>query len=172
MSVTTGPLTRRQSTPRSELAREGPFGVFPSAQARAAMWSLYEQKLALWPVPFQELDLPGSFGTTHVVVAGDPDAPPLVLVHMTACPSFIWAPIIGPLAERFRELGCSAAEIRDRFRFITGSAPHFAEEAERAAATRLAIIAAVAPVHLQRGAVRHADVLHQYAFKSHPQSAS
>ena len=102
MSVTTGPLTRQQSTPRSELAREGPFGVFPSAQARAAMWSLYERKLALWPVPFHEVDVPGRFGTTHVVVAGDPAAPPLVLVHMTACPSFIWAPIIGPLAERFR----------------------------------------------------------------------
>lgn len=37
------------------------------------------------------------------------------------------------LAERFRELGCSAAETRDRFRFITGSAPHFAEEADRLA---------------------------------------
>lgn len=35
------------------------------------------------------------------------------------------------LAERFLEIGDTPSQVRDRFRFITGSAPSFAEEAER-----------------------------------------
>ena len=62
------------------------------------MLALYDAKLADWPVPFEELDIPGRFGTTHLVVAGDPAAAPLVLLHMTCSPAFVWAPIIASLA--------------------------------------------------------------------------
>lgn len=81
------------ASPRTATA----FSVFPSSEARAEMLALYDAKLADWPVPFDELDIPGRFGTTHLVVAGDPAAPPLVLLHMTCSPSFVWAPIIASL---------------------------------------------------------------------------
>lgn len=77
--------------------RATPFSIFPSPEVRAEMLALYDAKLADWPVPFEELDIPGRFGTTHLVVAGDPAAPPVVLLHMTCSPAFVWAPIIASL---------------------------------------------------------------------------
>lgn len=78
------------------------FSVFPSPEVRAEMLALYDARLAAWPVPFEELDIPGRFGTTHVVVTGDPGAPPVVLLHMTCCPAFVWAPMIATLAANRR----------------------------------------------------------------------
>jgi hypothetical protein len=34
-----------------------------------------------WPVPHEEMEIPGRFGITHVVASGPKDAPPLVLLH-------------------------------------------------------------------------------------------
>lgn len=76
--------------------------VFRNAETRAAFMAMYERKLAAWPVPFEEIDVPTSFGSTHVVVAGDAGSPPLLMFHMTACPAFIWTPVIAPLAARYR----------------------------------------------------------------------
>jgi pimeloyl-ACP methyl ester carboxylesterase len=77
-------------------------GVFPSEHARAALISLYDAKLAQWPIPFEEFDVPSRYGRTHVVAAGEVGAPPLVLVHMGVFPSFMWGSIIEPLAARYR----------------------------------------------------------------------
>lgn len=89
-------------SPSSSSQPPASFSVFPSPEVRAEMLALYDAKLSRWPVPFEELDLPGRFGSTHVVVAGDAAAPPLVLVHMTCSPAFVWEPIIASLAARRR----------------------------------------------------------------------
>lgn len=77
-------------------------GVFPSAEVHACLMAMYDAKLAEWSVPHEELDLPTRYGTAHVVAAGSEDAPPLILLHMAACTSFIWAPVIAPLAASYR----------------------------------------------------------------------
>lgn len=77
-------------------------GVFRDWQTRAAMLAMYDAGLAAWPVPFEELDVASRYGRTHVVAAGPLNATPLILVHMANCPSFLWAPIIAPLAQRYR----------------------------------------------------------------------
>lgn len=75
-----------------------PNGVFPTPETRAAMLAMYDAKLATWPVPYEEIDLPTTFGSAHVVIAGRKTAPPVLMFHMAACSSFIWQPIIAPLA--------------------------------------------------------------------------
>jgi pimeloyl-ACP methyl ester carboxylesterase len=77
-------------------------GVYPSPAARAEVLALYEAKLAQWPVPFDEFDVATRYGDTHVVAAGDPAAPPLVLVHAAAFPAFMWGGMIAPLSARYR----------------------------------------------------------------------
>ena len=77
-------------------------GVFPTPAIHAALMALYDAKLVQWPVPFEELDVPTSHGTTHVVVSGPEDGESVILIHMAACTSFIWAPIIAPFASRYR----------------------------------------------------------------------
>jgi pimeloyl-ACP methyl ester carboxylesterase len=98
---------------RSEPSLEGsqlepaPFkeqtgGVFASLEARGTLMALYDSKLSEWPVHHEEFDVPTRYGQSHVVAAGHPAAPPLLMVHMCAAPSFVWAPIVAPLAARFR----------------------------------------------------------------------
>jgi len=41
----------------------------------------YDLLLKQWDVPFEELDVPTRYGTTHIVAAGNHEAPPLVLFH-------------------------------------------------------------------------------------------
>jgi pimeloyl-ACP methyl ester carboxylesterase len=77
-------------------------GVFPNPAARAQVLALYDAKLARWPVPFEEFAVPSRYGRTHVVAAGDPGAPPLVLVHAAAIPAFMWGPTIAPLSAHYR----------------------------------------------------------------------
>lgn len=86
-------------------------GVFPSAEVRARMLAIYDRKLAEWPVHHEQLDVRTRYGRTHVIVAGSPASPPLLMVHMHACTSFAWSPIIAPLAARFRT--CAVDTIGD-----------------------------------------------------------
>jgi len=80
--------------------------------------------------------------TCVLVTRGDPCLGPVTRTGCGAiCPAFArgcygcFGPSQPPntraLAELFLELGESPSQVRDRFRFITGSAPVFAEEAER-----------------------------------------
>ena len=77
-------------------------GVFPTAAVRAELMAMYDAKLGNWPVAYEEADVPTQYGTAHVVVAGRADAPPVILVHMAASSSFIWAPLIAELAKHRR----------------------------------------------------------------------
>jgi pimeloyl-ACP methyl ester carboxylesterase len=52
-----------------------------------------------WPVPYEEVDVPGRFGSTHVVVSGPRNAPPLVLLHGYMATSVMWAPNVGDFAK-------------------------------------------------------------------------
>ena len=79
-----------------------PSTIFPSPAARDRLMALYDAKLARWPVPFEELDVATRYGRAHVVAAGAPAAPPLVLVHAAAFPAFMWGRLVAPLSARYR----------------------------------------------------------------------
>jgi len=67
-------------------------GPFKSPAGRAAFLRSYDEALALWPVPFEERTVLTTFGPTHVVVSGPPDAPPLVLLHGMCMGAPMWYP--------------------------------------------------------------------------------
>jgi pimeloyl-ACP methyl ester carboxylesterase len=77
-------------------------GIYPSLEARAAVMSIYDEKLARWPVPFEELDVRTRYGFTHVVASGAADAPPVVLVHMAGCAAIVWRSLVASLATDHR----------------------------------------------------------------------
>ena len=62
----------------------------------------YDAALKLWPVPYEELDIPTRFGMTHVVAAGPPNAPVLVLLHGYMATSVMWAPNIADFSRDYR----------------------------------------------------------------------
>ncbi len=76
--------------------------AFKSDTGEAEYRSAYDTTMELWPVPFEERQVQSRFGSTHVVVSGPTDGPPLVLLHGTMTTLTIWLPNIADLAEDYR----------------------------------------------------------------------
>jgi pimeloyl-ACP methyl ester carboxylesterase len=64
----------------------------PTAEAECRRW--YDEAVASSPVPVIESDVETSFGTTHVLTAGDPSKPPLVALHGLSMSSTMWLPAL------------------------------------------------------------------------------
>ncbi|OBA79389.1 hypothetical protein A9W99_21095 [Mycobacterium sp. 1164966.3] len=71
--------------------------AFKSEETRAAYYSLYDEAIRLSEVPVKESDVETSFGTTHVLTAGDSSKPPLVALHAMSTSSTMWLPLLPAL---------------------------------------------------------------------------
>lgn len=75
---------------------------FKTPEGEATFLAAYDAALKLWPVPYDETEVPGRFGITHVIVSGPKNAPPLVLLHGYMATSIMWAPNIADLSRYYR----------------------------------------------------------------------
>lgn len=73
--------------------------AFRTPEGEASFLAAYETAMRLWPVPFQALDVSTQFGSTHVIVSGPKDGPPLVLLHGYMATSTMWSRNIGALSK-------------------------------------------------------------------------
>lgn len=55
--------------------------VFKSESGRQLVWDSYDELVKQWGVEVEETDISTSFGSTHVIQAGSPELPPLLLFH-------------------------------------------------------------------------------------------
>jgi len=55
--------------------------VFKSEKAKSKIFKTYDQLLLLWEVELQERDIDTKYGSTHIIVCGDDNKPPLLLFH-------------------------------------------------------------------------------------------
>jgi pimeloyl-ACP methyl ester carboxylesterase len=76
------------------------IGRFRHADWKARFDKAYDDALARWPVPPSPLDLPTSFGTTHVNVCGTSSGTPIVLLHSMFMTSVSWLPNVAALGEQ------------------------------------------------------------------------
>jgi len=83
-------------------SRAAQLRAFRSDEGRARYLAAYDAVLKEWPVPFEELDLPTRFGTTHVIASGPPQAPPLVLLPSLAASATLWRPNVAALGANYR----------------------------------------------------------------------
>lgn len=79
-----------------------PASPFRSRQGRHEYLAAYDSVLDGWPVSHQALDLPTSFGTTHLNVCGDRTSPPLVILPGAAMSSTQWYPNVASLSRTHR----------------------------------------------------------------------
>ena len=79
-----------------------PPSPFTTPEGEAKFLAAYDAALKLWPVPYEELDIPTRFGMTHVVAAGPTNAPALVLLHGYMATSVMWAPNIADFSRDYR----------------------------------------------------------------------
>lgn len=75
---------------------------FKTPRGKAVYLDTYEAALNLWPVSYEEMQIPSRFGMTHVVVSGPKDAPPLVLLHGYMATLLMWSPNIVDFSMEFR----------------------------------------------------------------------
>lgn len=80
----------------------GELPVFDSAKGRDEVARAYRSVLDLWPVPYVERKIPTSFGMTHVIESGPPDAAPVILLHAYFATAASWYRTVGALSDRHR----------------------------------------------------------------------
>jgi pimeloyl-ACP methyl ester carboxylesterase len=75
---------------------------FRTREGEAAYLAAYDAAMKSWPVPYEEIDVPTRFGTTHVIVSGPKTAPPLVLLHGYMATSTMWSLNIADFSKDYR----------------------------------------------------------------------
>jgi pimeloyl-ACP methyl ester carboxylesterase len=76
---------------------------FRTEADRSAFQVAYDRVLAeLWPVRYESAEVETRFGSTHSVVSGRSDAPPLLLLHGAGLSATSWYPNIAEFSEHFR----------------------------------------------------------------------
>jgi pimeloyl-ACP methyl ester carboxylesterase len=76
--------------------------AFKTPEGEAAYLAAYEAAMKLWPVPYEEIEIPSRFGMTHIVTSGPKDAPPLVLLHGYMANLTMWSPNIADFSKDYR----------------------------------------------------------------------
>ena len=76
--------------------------TFRSDTGMAKYMAAYDAVLREWPVPYEELDLPTRFGTTHVIASGARDARGVLLLPSLAGSATLWRPNVAVLSQRYR----------------------------------------------------------------------
>lgn len=76
--------------------------TFKSPAGEAAYMAAYKTVMDLWPVPYEEIEVPSRFGMTHAVASGPQDAPPMVLLHGHMATLSMWSPNIADFSKDYR----------------------------------------------------------------------
>jgi len=76
--------------------------IFKTPEGEAAYMATYEALMNLWPVPYEEIEIPTQFGVTHVVTCGPKDALPLVLLHGQFATLTMWSPNVADFSKDYR----------------------------------------------------------------------
>jgi pimeloyl-ACP methyl ester carboxylesterase len=76
--------------------------AFKTPEGETAYLTAYDNAMKMWPVPYEESEIPSRFGMTHVVSCGPKDAPPLVLLHGFMGTLTMWLPNVADLSKGYR----------------------------------------------------------------------
>jgi pimeloyl-ACP methyl ester carboxylesterase len=76
--------------------------LFTSPEGKSEVMNAYQSILDQWPVAYQELIVPTSFGDTHVIASGPEGAPPVVLLHALLASAMSWYRNVEALSQSYR----------------------------------------------------------------------
>jgi pimeloyl-ACP methyl ester carboxylesterase len=64
--------------------------IYSSKEAEKRIMEVYDRALAKWPVPHTTTYVDTSIGSTFVIVSGDPESRPMILLHGSGSNSLAW----------------------------------------------------------------------------------
>ncbi len=99
MATVTGCTT---ATTTSAPMREETSGFYKDSGAREIAHESYDAAMMLWETEYEEGWIPTTYGLTHIITAGSPDAPPVVLLPGLFGDATMWYANAGAMAERYR----------------------------------------------------------------------
>jgi pimeloyl-ACP methyl ester carboxylesterase len=76
--------------------------VFTSPASKSEVMRAYQSIMDKWPVAYDELIIPTSFGDTHVIVSGPEGAQPVVLLHALLASAMSWYRNVEALSQSYR----------------------------------------------------------------------
>ncbi|WP_098747497.1 alpha/beta hydrolase [Paenibacillus sp. EZ-K15] len=95
---------------------------YKNENGRKLIYESYDRLLAGWAVPYESHNISTSYGITHVITAGSPDLPPLLLLHGTGDNvAMMWIYNVAELSRNFRIIavdnigGSGKSEPNDRY---------------------------------------------------------
>jgi pimeloyl-ACP methyl ester carboxylesterase len=103
--------------------------IYRNAEEKARCIGIYEAALSQWPTSYSEVDLPTTFGLTHAIATGRPDAPPLILLHGQWATATMWSPLIAALSRHHRAIAVDQIDDvgKSEPTRIPSSRPHYAQ---------------------------------------------
>jgi pimeloyl-ACP methyl ester carboxylesterase len=78
------------------------LSVFRSKYGEQQVLAAYDTIMDLWPVSYEEIYVPTSLGSTHVIICGPSDGAPVVMIHAYYASSASWYQTVGRLSKVFR----------------------------------------------------------------------
>ena len=76
--------------------------VYKAQKYEDAHLKIYDEKLAQWPLPYEERYVDTEYGKIHVVISGPQDAPPMLLLNASGLSAWSWLYNIEPLNKIYR----------------------------------------------------------------------
>ncbi len=76
--------------------------IYKSEAGHQKILAVYDNLLKRWPVPFETTYIPTRLGDTFMIACGDPDAPPVVLMHGSSANASFWMGDITRYAQQYR----------------------------------------------------------------------
>ncbi|KJD33367.1 alpha/beta hydrolase [Tamlana nanhaiensis] len=95
-------ITITSCTSKYDKFKETPEYLVNASGANKAYFNAYNETLKLWQIDFEELYIPTSFGTAHVIVSGLNNSQPVVLLHGMKASSTMWYPNIEALSKNHK----------------------------------------------------------------------
>ncbi|MGV3486973.1 MAG: alpha/beta fold hydrolase [Tuberibacillus sp.] len=79
------------------------YSIFKTLEGKETFTETYDQCLhKLWNIPFESIYINTRFGRTHVLICGNPDGAPLVLLHGMTMNSIMWYENIPVFSQKFK----------------------------------------------------------------------
>jgi pimeloyl-ACP methyl ester carboxylesterase len=93
--------------------------VYKSPEVEARFMEIYDEKMAEWPVPYEDLYVDTQYGVVHVIASGREEAPPMLLLHASAVSGWSWKYNVEELSQYYRTYAIDLISDAGKSRFTS-----------------------------------------------------